>query len=196
MPRDDSTDSAGAFRPVPATYPAGARTMSVLKISQEGRNKQRPPKVLSPRRRARLRATPNLLIALSRKNRQNEFMTVVQRVNRHQEYQRTVAQASFRKKVYRSIDELQPTSTCRSENTMNKGRIRDAGALAPACRRIGLRACDTRQSRQRRSAVARCRNRRRGRFMAFSPPAGTVKTEPFPSSQETLPDDCGARVTS
>ena len=41
---------------------------------------------------------------------------------------------AFRKKVYRSMS-CKPTWTCGSASTMNKGRIRDAGASAkPRCR--------------------------------------------------------------
>ena len=42
---------------------------------------------------------------------------------------------AFRKKVYRSIDELQRTWTRGSENTMRHGRIRDVGVSErPRCR--------------------------------------------------------------
>ena len=37
---------------------------------------------------------------------------------------------AFRKKVYRSLDELQTISICGSASTMSSGHIRDAGALA------------------------------------------------------------------
>jgi hypothetical protein len=49
---------------LPARWEASALDISPLEISQEGRNRQRPPKVLSPQRPAPPEPPENLLVAL------------------------------------------------------------------------------------------------------------------------------------
>ena len=56
---------------------------------------------------------------------------------------------AFRKKVYRSIDELQRTWTRGSENTMRHGRIRDVGVSErPRCRHAEPKKADTERARE------------------------------------------------
>jgi transposase InsO family protein len=54
---------------------------------------------------------------------------------------------AFRKKVYRSIDDCRRTWICGSASTMNKGRIRDAGASAKRRCRPSWTRCRWRRKR-------------------------------------------------